>query len=183
MGRVVVDLLGRHRAHDADVVGDLADVGKQLGEVLAGLAVALERMLRTENPELLALQLRDLLVLGERLRHGLAIATGKLGLVVEELQVGRSTRHAQEDHPLDLCRAVRIARHAGRGSEEIRSEELRQAQAAQAHGGPAEERSTIQDAIYCGLHVIQLLILHHEFVLVHQRSRHRSPRSDLGFRE
>ena len=42
VGRVVVDLLGLHRADDADVVGDPGDVREQVGDFLARFAVLLE---------------------------------------------------------------------------------------------------------------------------------------------
>ena len=47
------------------------------------LAELLERVLRPEALELLALELRDRLALGERLGHRLAVHLGELRLVVE----------------------------------------------------------------------------------------------------
>ena len=41
VGRVVVDLLGVHRADDAQVVGHAGDVREQVGNFLPGLAVFL----------------------------------------------------------------------------------------------------------------------------------------------
>src|SRR5439155_13725549 len=69
VGRVMIDLLGEHRANNADLVGDTADVRKQLGNLLAGLAEFLEAVLGAEADERLPLQLGDLLSLGEGLRH------------------------------------------------------------------------------------------------------------------
>jgi len=43
--RVVVDLLRLQRAHDADLVGDRADLGQERRHLLAGGAVAGERVL------------------------------------------------------------------------------------------------------------------------------------------
>src|SRR5207248_1830333 len=76
----------------------------ELGEVLARLAVALERVLRPEAVELLALQLRDLLALRERLRHRLAVHLRQLRLVVERFQVRRTAGHVELDDALDLLR-------------------------------------------------------------------------------
>ena len=66
MARVVVDLIGLHRANDADVVGDLADMGKECANLLAGLAVPVEGELGRH-----AHQLLEALQLGERTRHRL----------------------------------------------------------------------------------------------------------------
>ena len=85
--RIVVDLLGHHRAHDADVVRDAADMRQQRRHVLSGLAVTLERMLRRQNLQLLALELGDLLSLGDRLGHGLAVELLQHRFVVEQLQM------------------------------------------------------------------------------------------------
>jgi hypothetical protein len=78
--RVVVDRLGGHRADDADVIRDLLDVGEQLGDLLPVLADLVELVLRPEAAQLLALELRDRLALGERLGHRLAGHLGSLGL-------------------------------------------------------------------------------------------------------
>ena len=78
--RIVIDLLGPHRADDADVVGDAADVREELADLLAGLAELLEAVLRAEADQRLALQLRDLLALGERFRHGLPCISASFGL-------------------------------------------------------------------------------------------------------
>ena len=55
-----------------------------------------------EALQLLALELRDRLALGERLGHRLAVHLGQLRLVVEGLQVRRPAGHGQEDDPLGL---------------------------------------------------------------------------------
>ena len=86
---IVVDLLGPHRADDADLVGDAADVREQLADLLPGLAELLEAVLRPEALQLLALELGDRLALGERLGHRLAVHLGELRLVVERLEVRR----------------------------------------------------------------------------------------------
>ena len=63
-----------HRADDADLVGDRAEVREDLADLLARfLPNLLERMLRREAVELLPLKLGDRLALGERLGHRLAV--------------------------------------------------------------------------------------------------------------
>ena len=65
MRRIVVDLLGVHRADDADVVGNAADVREQVGDFLAGLAVLLEIDERPARLQDRVLQLGELLSLGK----------------------------------------------------------------------------------------------------------------------
>ncbi len=57
-------------------------------------------MLGTHAVERLALELGELLTLGEGLGHRLAVQLTELGLEVEGFQMGRSTRHAEEDDAL-----------------------------------------------------------------------------------
>ena len=111
--RVVVDRLGHQRPHDADVVGDAADVRKERADLLSRLAVPLELVLRRQALELLILKLRDRLPLGERLRHRLAVHFGELRLVVERLQVRRSAGHVEVNHALCLAREVQRVDDAG----------------------------------------------------------------------
>ena len=103
--RVVVDRVGRHRAHKADVVDHRAEVRKQradLGLVFPELG---EGKLRREADEFLPLQLRELLPAREALRHGLAMHRRELRLRVEGLELRRPARHREPDHafgPLGL---------------------------------------------------------------------------------
>ena len=107
VGRVVVDLLGLHRADDADVVGDVGDVRQPVADRLAGGAVPGELRLRPEAEELLLrLELRDRLAGGERGGNRLAVHRGELRLVVEEFELRRPARHAEEDHALGLGREM-----------------------------------------------------------------------------
>ena len=107
VGRIVIDGLGVQRADDAHLVGHLAELGKDGGDLLARLAAPLERVLRRQAGELLALQLRDRLALGERLGHRLAVHLGQLRLVVERLQVRRPAGHVEIDDALGSRREVR----------------------------------------------------------------------------
>ena len=74
----MIDLLGLHRAHDADVVCDAADVRQEIADRLLRLAKFAERGLRPEAQQLFALQLRDWLTFGERFRHRLAVHRGEV---------------------------------------------------------------------------------------------------------
>jgi hypothetical protein len=147
VGRVVVDLLGLHRANDADVVGDRADVGQEVADGLTRLAVFAKRSLWSKAQKLLLLQLSDRLALGERLGHRRAVHGGQLRLLVEQFKVRRPAGHAQEDDALGLwCEVQRIdsaqtARRFGAGAKRGTRQETRKRHRAQPERRPAEERS------------------------------------------
>ena len=83
MRRIVVDLLRNHRADDADLIRNPADVRQRAGDRLAGLAEFFKLMLRPKAFQfLIALQLRDRLAVGDRPGHRLAVHLGELWLVV-----------------------------------------------------------------------------------------------------
>ncbi len=82
---------------DAELVGVAGDLGKQLGDPLAALAVLAELPGRAQ--QLRAVQPAD--------RRGLAGVGRQLRLVVERVDVRRRPVHAQEDHPLRPGREVR----------------------------------------------------------------------------
>ena len=64
VGRIVIDRLGRHRADDADVVRDRADVAGSNSQISwPDLPNFLNSYCGAEALELLALQLRDRLAL------------------------------------------------------------------------------------------------------------------------
>jgi hypothetical protein len=58
------------------------------------------------------LELGDLLAFGEGFGEGLSVEFLQDGLVVEEFEVRRSARHAEEDDALGLHRQVRGLEHA-----------------------------------------------------------------------
>ncbi len=98
-----------------NLVGDRAEVGKQLANLLPRLAEPLEAELRREAIQLRPLKLGDRLALGERLRHRLAVEFGQLRLVVEGFQVRRPARLVEPDHPLCLGRKVQRIDHSAAG--------------------------------------------------------------------
>jgi len=62
-------------------------VREERAHLLAGLAELLEAVLRSETDQRAPLELRDLLALGHRLGHWLAVHLAEFRLVVERLQV------------------------------------------------------------------------------------------------
>ena len=104
MGGIVVDLLGVHRADHGDLVGVFRDVGEGVADLDAGFAVAGEVVLGAHAVECLALELGELLALGEGLRHRFSVQLTELRFEIEGFQMRRPAGHAEEDHPLDLGR-------------------------------------------------------------------------------
>ena len=78
--RIVVDRLGVHRADDADVVGDGANVRKDLRDLLAGFAEPPKPMLRPEAAQSLPLELRDRLPVVKEAGIGCPSICRSLGL-------------------------------------------------------------------------------------------------------
>ena len=149
MRGVVVDLLGLQRPDDAEVVGDGADVREDVGELHARLAPLLELERTPAGLEDGALQLGDLLALGEGFREGLAIELLEDRLVVEEFEVRRAARHAEEDDALGFDREVRGLEHAfgERGGVQVGEAGLRgehgEGRAAEAVGALREEAPSV----------------------------------------
>ena len=110
--RVVIDLLGVHRADDADVVGDAGDVRERSEISCPDCAMLLELAERPARLQHRVLQLGELLALGERLGERLAVELASVRLEVEGLEVRRPARHAEVDDALRLDRAVRRVEHA-----------------------------------------------------------------------
>ena len=96
-----------------------------------GFAELLERMLRAEAGQALALELRDLLPGGEGVRHGLAGHLGELGFVVEGFQMRGAAGLIEEDDALSLGRMMQGVDHA-RGCQQPPVEQRIQGQQADA---------------------------------------------------
>ena len=129
-----------------------ADVREERRDLLARLArSAGTGAAGRSSLQLLALELRDRLALGERLRHRLAVHLGELRLVVERLQVRRAAGHVEVD---DALRPRRGSAAAGRRrprrasvrrrSSRRRVEQRGEGQRAQARAAAAEERAARQ---------------------------------------
>ena len=106
LGRGVVELVGAHRAHQADVVHDFGQMRQHFGDLGARLAVAGELEAgahhgRIGPDEGIALTPDD------RRRQGATLEFGQLGLGVEELQLARGAAHEEVDHPFGRALELR----------------------------------------------------------------------------
>ncbi len=150
VGRVVIDLLGLHRADDADVVGDAGDVRQQLADALARLAVAGELDLRPKQRSSLPCSWAMGWPGGVRLGHRLAVHGGELGLFVEQFRTATARRPcrgrsrawpwarngADCTAPLDVLNGPLPRRR-----DSSRLEQPGQCDRAQTERRPAEERA------------------------------------------
>lgn len=154
MGGVVIDRVRVHAADEGDVVGDRAEVGEELADFGTGFTEFLEAPLRAEAFELLALELGELLALGEGVRHVLAVELGQLGFVVEGFEVGWAAGHGEPDDAFGFGREVGLGENAGPavsgggGAEEIRLEERAEREGSEAE--TLEEGAAGQVGIHGG---------------------------------
>ena len=93
--RIVVDLLGVHRADDANVVRNTADVREQLGNFLPGSAPLPELAKRPAGLQFRVLQLRELLPPGEGFGERFIVELLEFRLVIKTFEVRRPARHAE----------------------------------------------------------------------------------------
>ena len=102
----MVDLFGVEGFDDADVIGDLADLRKDIADHLPAFSMTRKVVLGTEAFQLvrLALKLGNLLPLGDRLRHRLAVHLSKLRFVVERFEMRGTSGHVEPDHALAFRR-------------------------------------------------------------------------------
>ena len=97
----MVEHVGGHRLHEADVVGHAGQVRQQLADFRARFPVPMKL---ADGPEQLGVGLDE----GEpfafdvRLGNHLPMQLTQLGLVVEQFELTRPARHEQEDHRLRL---------------------------------------------------------------------------------
>ena len=107
MRGVMVDLFGPHRADDAEVVRVCADVGEEVTDFDASLAVFLIVDEGAAGLKYRPLQLRELLSLGEGFGEGLAVELLECWLPVEGLEVRGAARHTEIDDAFRLHGEVR----------------------------------------------------------------------------
>src|SRR2546421_392371 len=93
--RIVIDLLGVHRADDANVVRNTADVREQLGNFLPGPAPLPELAKRPAGLQFRVLQLRELLPPGEGFGERFIVELLEFRLVIKPFEVRRPARHAE----------------------------------------------------------------------------------------
>jgi hypothetical protein len=102
MSRVVINLLGRHRPNDRDIISHFPDKRKLGGNLLPRFSLLDKIPLWPKTLQGLALQLRDWLSFSNRFRHGLSVHLSKSRLVIERLEMGWPARHAKKYNPLGL---------------------------------------------------------------------------------
>ena len=108
--RLVIRIVGVHRADHAQVVDVPGDVRKQLADLDAAFAVPFERERRRQQLAALAAAV----LRGQRLGQRFARVLGQFGLGIERIDVRRPAVHEQEDEPLGPRGEVR-----GLGSERV----------------------------------------------------------------
>lgn len=98
MGWVVVDGFGVKGSNDAEVVGAAGgEFWPNDADFVAGFSPFLEGMLGGEAVEFLALELRDLLALGEGGGHWLPMQGFQFGFVVKGVEMAHPTSHIEPD--------------------------------------------------------------------------------------
>src|SRR6185369_7785116 len=105
--------------------------------------------LRPETFQLFALQLGDLLSLGQRFRHGFSGHLSKGRLVVERLEMGWATRLVQIDDPLGFSGVVKRIDYSAPAVALFRPEQLwiqqrTQRERSQARGRTAQKSPAVQ---------------------------------------
>ena len=108
-GGRVVELIRVHRLHDCDVVGDFLEVRDGVAHPESALAVLLEGARGTHELGHAGRE-GEGATFEEGVRTILGAPFYELGLVVEDIQVGRATGHVQVDDALGLSLEVRLAR-------------------------------------------------------------------------
>jgi hypothetical protein len=100
--RVVVDGFSIERTDQAQLVSQLGCVRQELAELHAALAIAgeLERRVLHRVRRLLRRHRREPLPHPHRGRQFIAVLPGQFGLGIEQIDLRRSARLAQKDHPL-----------------------------------------------------------------------------------
>ena len=154
MRRVVVDLLGLHRANHTHLVRHALKMGKEIGDFDPGLSALLKLRERTARLQLRVLQLRQLLPLRERLGERLLVDPLQLRLPVERLEMRRPARHAQVDDTSGAHREMRRVHHAARKpcggawpggiGEQPGIQQASQRRRAQAVGRALQERPPVE---------------------------------------
>ena len=162
----VIELRRVNGADDGDVVGDVGQMRKQLGQLRAGLAIALEVERRTEEPRRSLDEREPLPLRNEFSRYLLAVVLLQRGLVVEQIELRGRPGHEQIDDVLRLGREVRRPRHersVGLLCEQPVVDERRQRQPSDAESGLPEKMPPCDGA--------KNIRVHHSFVSASSRFR------------
>ncbi len=91
--RSMIELVGIHRANDAQFVSNTAQMGNDAGHYLAGFAMAGEGVGRTEQTWLAIFDEGELLSPNIRIRARLAVEFIEFRLVIKEVERGRCPGH------------------------------------------------------------------------------------------
>ena len=156
--RPVVDGLGEHRAHDAQVVRDARRVRQQLAKLRAAVPVLGELEWRADERDgrLVARHAREPLPTAHGIRKLLAVALVQQRLVVVEVELRRRAGHEQVDDALGLRREVRRAEDATVGircGSGVRGKHLGQGRAAEACAEAVEELAAVSQESGVTAHV------------------------------
>ena len=169
-GRAVNGRIGRHRVKKGDVVHAGRQVGEEVADPLAALAVLLELPLRPDDAALVLLAAAAEGLDGD----GLAVEVVELRLVVEGVDVRRAAVHEEEDDALGLGRQRRrlrrervgelVVRLGGRGLVEEAGlrEQAGQGDAGEAGAGFPEELAAGATAEGAGMGRLRSRIVHNE---------------------
>src|SRR5579871_2570808 len=107
--RGVVELVGMHRADDADIVHDLRQIRQLTGDLGSRLPVALESV-RGAQQFGRAFDKREPLSLNELLGDLLAVVLVQFRLVVQQIELRRRARHEEEDDVFGFRAEMRLLR-------------------------------------------------------------------------
>ena len=133
--RGVLGELGRHRTHDAEVVGVLRDMWEKIAHPGTALPALFEGPRRFEDlADIVELRLLEL---SDRLAGILAVVFLQSRLVVEGVDLGDPAFHEEEDDIARLGGEVTV-RDQGRGGLGLVHESCH-GEAAEAQGGPLED--------------------------------------------
>ncbi len=100
---MMIERVGVHRAHQADLVGDLAQVREVIGNLHAALAARREFAMAGQNGRR-RLDEGELQILSQRRGQRLAVPLFELRLRVEQIELAGSALHEHEDDVLGLWR-------------------------------------------------------------------------------
>ena len=112
----MVELIGVHRADQADVVDDLAEVRQDVGDLAPRSRPCAAKRNRGPEHGRVGTDERVTLPADDRRRNRLALEFGQLRLVIEEVEMARAPGHEEMNHrlrPPAVVRALRDQRFAG----------------------------------------------------------------------
>jgi hypothetical protein len=149
--RVVVDVLGVDRLHEAQVVGDAGGPRQQLANGGPALAVPVELEDRPGHRQrrLVGGHAGDALAHPHGLWQVLSVPVVQERLVVEKVELARPAGHEQRDDPLRLRGVVRAVEYAGDRAPlpGVGAEQVGQRGAGDAQPEPGEQRPAVDGDI------------------------------------